>query len=280
MKKRLSLSIVSLALLLTGGLASCGKDSSAPGKESGNVTPASEVVSTAESSVQESTVEEKKVTPTTELSEGMEISGLSDEYKLGDTVKFTLTVPDWYVANTVVVKLNDQELTAEKVLDLTTAKKLVFAYVIETELDALRISAAADLISFAPAFVSAPEVEIVGLLEEYNPGSRVEFTLNAPARLTLTEVLVNAEAVLPDADGKYEYTLPMTAKELAIVANVENTKVNVVGSIKSNELDLLPRQAKDVSIQFTQDDVTFIAGEATYAEGALSYSATLPEFGT
>ena len=206
------------------------------------------------------------VAPVDIVQEGLK---LEEGYKVGETVSFTLDVPAMYKAGSVVAKINGEAIAA----DAGT-----YSYTVKGSDEALAVTVEADLIDITPAITKDAEVTISGVPEVVHPMDEIEFSLEVPAKLTLTGVKVNGEAV-EAVEGKYKVTLGKDATALAIVVETVDTKVNATGTITYKGGAFNKNQYDFMSVRLIDSSDHVINAETTVSEGKLNYSAELPKFG-
>ena len=141
--------------------------------------------------------------------DGVTVDGLDESYSVGDTVEFTATADDpLYVIDEVFING-----------ELITAVDGVYSYVVPQTASGIVIE-----ITVAPVQGTLiPEVtsggaQVSGLVDKYDIGDTVTFTVSAGDYLTINSVTVNG-TVVEGVNGVYTYQTTPADTSLVIVVN-------------------------------------------------------------
>ena len=216
------------------------------------------------------TADVRIIVPTFVADEDITQTGLKEEgYQIGETLSFEVAVHAMYKEETLEVKLNGELLTADAG---------VYSYTVLESDEAIEITATADLIDIAPTVTKSEEISIVGLPEVVHPNTEYSITLDVPAKLTVTSVKVNDEAV-EATEGEYKFKLGKDATALAIVIESVDTKVTATGTITYKGGAFSRNQYDFMRVAVFDAEENEIDAEVNVVEGKINYSAQLPKFG-
>lgn len=136
-----------------------------------------------------------------------EVEGLDRYYAIGDTVTFTVNIPD--------PALTVGEVTVNGTVVM--AENGVYSYVVPADANGIDIVVTTDV----KGGVIVPEIDdggavVEGVNRTYNAGDTMTFTVKGSGIITVNSVTVNGTVVTAE-NGVYAYIIPADAQEVRIV---------------------------------------------------------------